>query len=151
MRGLLIVLMSATLAATTGFAQSRYGSGGGGGARVGARSFAGGAVRGGYAGGGYGRGFVGSNRGYAGVGRAYGGGYYGGYGYGAYGYGAGLGYPAYYGPSCYSPYYYGGYGCGYPIRGYYAAPMARMVVPRGVMAPRAGAIVGGGWRRFGRR
>jgi hypothetical protein len=135
MRGLLIVLMSATLAATTGFAQSRYRSGGG-------RSFAGG---------GYGRGFVGSNRGYVGVGRAYAGGYYGGYGYGAYGYGYGLGYPAYYGPSCYGPYYYGAYNCGYPIRGYYAAPMARMVVPRGVMAPRAGVIVGGGWRRFGRR
>jgi len=140
MRGLLIVLMSATLAATTGFAQSRYGSGGG-------RSFAGG---------GYGRGFVGSNRGYVGVGRAYAGGYYrgygyGGYGYGAYGYGYGLGYPAYYAPSCYSPYYYGAYNCGYPIRGYYAAPMARMVVPRGVMAPRAGVIVGGGWRHFGRR
>ncbi|MGA9625648.1 MAG: hypothetical protein WBL65_17395 [Bryobacteraceae bacterium] len=137
MRGLLIVLMSATLAATTGFAQSRHGSGGG-------RSFAGG---------GYSRGFVGSNRGYVGVGRAYAGGYYGGYGYGAYGYGYGygLGYPAYYGPSCYSPYYYGAYNCGYPIRGYYTAPMARMVVPRGVMAPRAGVIVGGGWRRFGRR
>ena len=100
MRGLLIVLMSATLAATTGFAQSRHGSGGG-------RSFAGG---------GYSRGFVGSNRGYVGVGRAYAGGYYGGYGYGAYGYGYGygLGYPAYYGPSCYSPYYYGAYNCGLP-------------------------------------
>lgn len=146
MRGLLIVLMSATLAATAGFAQSRHGSGGGDGARVGARSFAGGAVRGGgVAGGGYGRGFVGSKRGFAGVGRAYA----GGYGYRGYGYG--LGYSSYYGPSCYGSYYYGAYNCGYPMRGYYAPPVASLVVPRGVMAPRAGVMVGGGWRRFGGR
>lgn len=159
MRGLLIVLMSLTLAGT-GLAQSRRGGGGGSGARVGARSFAGGgagpAVRGGFAGGVASRGFVPSNRGYIGAGRAYGGGYYGGYGYrgygyGAYGYGYGLGYSGYYGPSCYDSYYYGGYNCGYPMRGYYAPPVAPMVVPRGVIAPRAGVIVGGGWRHFGRR
>ena len=145
MRGLLIVLMSLTLA-TTGFAQSRHGSGGSG-SRVGARSFAGGgAVRGGYAGGGYGRGYVNSNRGFVGVGRPYAGRYYGGYGYGA-----GLGYSAFYTPSCYGPYYYGGYGCGYPLHSYYAAPMARMVAPYGVMASRPAVIAGGGWRRFGRR
>jgi hypothetical protein len=148
MRGLLIVLMSLTLAAT-GFAQSRHGSGGSG-SRVGGRSFAGGgaggAMRGGFAGGGFGRGFVNSNRGFAGAGRMYTGRYYGGYGYGA-----GLGYSAYYAPSCYDPYYYGGYNCGYPVHGYYAAPMARMGVPYGVMASRPAVMVGGGWRRFGRR
>ena len=145
MRGLLIVLMSLTLA-TTGFAQSRHGSGGSG-SRVGARSFAsGGAVRGGFSGGGFGRGFVNSNRGFVGVGRPYAGRYYG-----RYGYGAGLGYSAYYAPYCYGPYYYGGYNCGYPRLGYDAAPMARMVVPYGVMAPGPAVIVGGGWRRFGRR
>jgi hypothetical protein len=144
MRGLLIVLMSLTLAAT-GFAQSRHG-GGGSGSRIGARSFAGGAVRGGFSGGSFGRGFVNSNRGFVGVGRPYAGRYYGGYGYGA-----GWGYSAFSTPYCYGPYYYGGYGCGYPLHGYYAAPMARMVVPYGVMAPGPAVIAGGGWRRFGRR
>ena len=147
MRGLLIVLMSLTLAAT-GFAQSRHGSGGGGGSRVGARSFAGGAVRGGFTGGGFGRGFVNSNRGFVGAGRPYAGRYYGGYGYG---YGVGLGYSAFYTPSCYGPYYYGAYNCRYAPRGYYAAPVARMVVPRGAMAPRPAVIAGGGWRGFGGR
>jgi hypothetical protein len=94
MRGLLMVVMSLTLAAT-GSAQSRHGSGGGSGSRVGARSFAGGGVRGGYIGGGYGRGFVNYNHGFVGTGR-----YYGGYGYGA-----GLGYSAGYAPNCYGPYY----------------------------------------------
>jgi hypothetical protein len=145
MRGLLIVLMSLTLA-TTGFAQSRHGSGGGGGSRVGARSFAGGGVRGGFTGGGYGRGFVNSYRGFVGVGRPYAGGYYGGYGYGL-----GWGYSVPYTPYCYGPYYYGAYNCGYPLRGYYGAPMARMVIPRGVIAPRPAVVVGGGWRRFGMR
>ena len=113
MRGLIIALMSLTLA-TTGFAQSRYRSGGGSGSRVAARPFAGGSVRGGFTGGGFGRGFVDSNRGFVGPGRIYSGGYYGGYGYGA-----GLGYSAYYAPYCSGPYYYGGYNCGYPLRGYY--------------------------------
>ena len=144
MRGLLIVLMSLTLA-TTGFAQSRHGSGGSG-SRVGARSFAGGAVRGGYAGGSFGRGYVNSNRGFVGAGRMYAGRSYGGYGYGA-----GWGYSAFNTPYCYGPYYDGGYGCGYPLHGYYAAPMARMVAPYGVMARRPAVIAGGGWRRFGRR
>jgi hypothetical protein len=90
---------------------------------------------------------VNSNRGFVGAGRTYAGRYYGGYGYG-YGYGAGLGYSAYYTPYCYGPYYYGAYNCGYPSRGYYAAPVARMGVPRGVIAPGPAMIAGGGWRRF---
>ena len=148
MRGLLIVLMSFTLAAT-GLAQSRRGGGGGGGSRVGARSFAGGgAVRGGFAGGGVSRGFAPSSRGY--VGGGYYGGYgYPGYGYPGYGYGVGLGYAAPYAPYCYGPGYYEAYGCGYPAYGYYAAP--RVVVPRVMIGRRPGVIVGGGWQRFGRR
>jgi hypothetical protein len=151
MRGLLIVLVSLTLAAT-GFGQARRGGGGGGsGSRVGARSFAGGvaggAVRGGFTGGGYGRGFVSSSRGFVGAGRPYAGGYYG----GGYGYAVGLGYYGAYAPSCYDPYRYGAYGCGYPPYGYYAPPVARVVVPRVVIAPRAAAIMGGGWQHFGRR
>jgi hypothetical protein len=152
MRSLMIGLISLTLAAT-GFAQSRHGGGGGGGSRGGARAFSGGAVRGGYAGGGVSRGFVGSNRGFVGVGRPYVGGYYGGYGYG---YGVGLGYAAPYAPPCYGPSYYGDYNCGYapygyPAYGYYGAPVARGYVPRAMIAPRPGVIVGGGWRRFSRR
>jgi len=149
MRGLLIALMSLTLAAS-GFAQSRRGSGGGSGSRVAARSFSGrvggGAVRGGFTGGGFGRGFVNTNRGYVGAGRPYASRYYG----GGYGYGVGMGYSSYYAPSCYDP-YYGAYNCGYPPYGYYAAPMARGVAPRVVIAPRRAVIVGGGWQHFGRR
>jgi hypothetical protein len=126
MRGLLIAVMSLTLAAT-GFAQSRY-------------------ARGGFTGG-FNRGFVSSNRALVGAGRAYPGRYYGGYGYG---YGVGLGYSAFRAPYCYGP-YYGAYGCGYAPYGYYAPPVPRAVVPYGVIAPRPAVIVGGGWRRFGRR
>ncbi|HTD45542.1 MAG TPA: hypothetical protein VK687_15245 [Bryobacteraceae bacterium] len=140
MRGLLILLMSLTLAAT-GFAQSR---GGGGGFRGGGRSFAGGVVgnvvRGAFGGGGFGRGFGNFNRGFVGGRRGYGG-FYGGYGYG-------LGFydPYYYNPYYYGPYYYGAYA---PY-GYYAPPVAPVVVPRAVIAPGPGVIVGG-WRRFGWR
>jgi len=122
MRGLIMAVMTIALA-TTGFAQSRHGAVGG-----------------------YGRGFVSSNHAFVGAGRTYAGRYYGGYGYGA-----GLGYSPLYTPYCYGPYYYGAYNCGYPLRGYYAPPVARMVAPRGVMAPRPGVMVGGGWRHFGRR
>jgi len=128
--------------AATGFAQPRRG----GGSAVGARSFAGGAVRGGFAG--AGRGFVTPYRGFAGIGPAYARRYYGGYGFG---YGLGLGYPAAYAPYCYDSYYYGAYGCGLPPYGYYRAPVAPLVVPRAVIAPRAAVIAGGGWRHFGPR
>jgi hypothetical protein len=132
MRGLLILVMSLTLAAA-GFAQSR---GGGAGFRGGARSFGGGvlgsAVRGAFSGGGFGRGFAGGRRTFGGF-------------YGGYGYARGI-YAPFYDPYYYNPYYYGAYA---PY-GYYAPPLAPVVVPRAVIAPRPGVFVGG-WRRFGWR
>ncbi len=104
MRGLLIAVVSMTLAATAGFAQVRGGFRGG--ARVAARPSIGVGVRG---------------RAFVAPGLFVRGGFYPGYRFGV---GVGIGLP--YAAPCYAPYGYCGYPYPYPAYGYVAP---RVVVP----------------------
>ncbi len=150
MKKIMIIIMFLGLA-NTAFAQ-RGGSHSGGGAR------SMGAGRGRVISGGGGRAYGGSFSARSSSQRVYSGGLRGGYGYGRYGYRpSGVGFGIYSSPVVYEPGYrpfcdpaWGP--CGYPPPPYYGYGRPAIAVSIGVggFAGR-GVMVGGGWRRFGRR